>query len=75
MIQRIGKNLAAGIQKDAKGRFEMLMNDSELSQSELARRIEVSPNTVSNWATGKTKVPGAVLAYLTLLVRVKGALD
>jgi transcriptional regulator with XRE-family HTH domain len=38
-----------------------------LRQTELARLIEVSPRTVSLWATGETAVPGPVAAYLRVL--------
>jgi DNA-binding transcriptional regulator YiaG len=37
----------------------------------LANRIDVYPSTVSTWTTGKTKTPGAVIAYLELLATIK----
>lgn len=40
------------------------------SGAELGRRVGVHPNTVSQWATGKARVPGAVAAYLRLAVEV-----
>lgn len=42
-----------------------------MSAAELANRVAVSANTVSNWRTGKIKPPGAVMAYLKLYVQVK----
>jgi hypothetical protein len=45
------------------------------SQAELARRVDVHVNTVSKWMTGKSRVPGAVLAYVRLSIKVKGLLD
>lgn len=38
-----------------------------LRQAELARLLDVSPRTVSVWATGDMPVPGPVAAYLGLL--------
>lgn len=38
-----------------------------LKQSELARLLDVSPRTVSQWATGSQPLPGAVAGYLRLL--------
>lgn len=38
-----------------------------LRQSELARLIEVSPRTVSLWATGEIAIPGPAAAYLRVL--------
>lgn len=45
--------------------------------AELARRVDVHPNTVSHWLQGHAKggVPGAVMAYLRLYVRVRQLLD
>lgn len=45
------------------------------SQAELARRLYVHPNTVTGWATGRTKVPGPVVAYLGLAVKAKEMLN
>ncbi len=38
-----------------------------LKQTELARLLDVSPRTVSLWATGESALPGPVLAYLRVL--------
>jgi transcriptional regulator with XRE-family HTH domain len=38
-----------------------------IRQAELARLIEVSPRTVSLWATGASPLPGPVAAYLRVL--------
>lgn len=45
------------------------------SQAEFADRIGVHPNTVSKWMTGKTEVPGPVVAYVVLAAKVKGLLS
>ena len=52
-----------------------LLAASGLSGVELARRLDVSPNTVSNWNAKRAEPPGAVLAYLDLYVRVKHLLE
>lgn len=38
-----------------------------LKQTQLAKLLEVSPRTVSLWATGEVALPGPVRAYLRLL--------
>jgi hypothetical protein len=52
------------------GDFGALLRQSGLSQTDLARRIAAHPNTVSRWLRGERTVPGAVLAYLSLYIRV-----
>ncbi len=47
------------------------MKASGLSGAELARRIDVHPNTVTGWTLERHKAPGAVLAYLKLLADVR----
>lgn len=49
-----------------------VMASLDWSNAELARRVEVHPNTVSKWITGETRVPGGVRAYLGLLIAVRG---
>ncbi|MCB1519714.1 MAG: helix-turn-helix domain-containing protein [Hyphomicrobiaceae bacterium] len=44
-----------------------------LKQSEFARLIEVSPRTVSFWATGESSLPGPVAAYLRVLAMLPPA--
>ena len=39
--------------------------------SDLARRLQVHPNAVSKWRTGKVAVPGYAKAYLELASAVK----
>ena len=41
------------------------------SQVKLARKLQLDPNTVSRWITGRTPVPGFVLEYLGTLRAVK----
>jgi DNA-binding transcriptional regulator YiaG len=47
------------------------MADCDMTGAELARRVDVFPSTVSAWVNARTDVPGAVLAYLTLLSKVR----
>lgn len=54
-------------------RYLDLMGKTGLSGAELARRVRVSENTASHWRTGKTEVPGAVIAYLELLATIRKA--
>jgi transcriptional regulator with XRE-family HTH domain len=42
-----------------------------LKQSEFAKLLDVSPRTVSLWATGEVALPGPVRAYLRLLQRAE----
>jgi hypothetical protein len=42
-----------------------------LKQSEFAKLLDVSPRTVSLWATGDVALPGPVRAYLRLLQRAE----
>lgn len=43
-----------------------------LRQAELAKLLDVSPRTVSLWATGECAVPGPVSAYLRVLLAAGG---
>ena len=52
-------------------RFTCDDRDCRMTGSELARRCRVHENTVTNWRTGRSPVPGAVFAYLELLAKVK----
>jgi len=53
--------------------FRSLMGAVGLSGADLARRIDVSENTVSGWMVAHHEPPGAVLAYLRLLRDVRAA--
>ena len=46
-----------------------------LKQAEFARLIEMSPRSVSLWATGESAIPGAVAAYLRVLQRLPAHLQ
>lgn len=39
--------------------------------ADLARKLDVHPNAVSKWRTGKSPVPGYAAAYLKLALAVK----
>ncbi len=41
------------------------------NQAKLARKLQVDPNTVSRWVTGRSPVPAFVLEYLGALKAVK----
>ncbi len=43
--------------------------------TDLARRLELNPATVSSWRTGRRRVPGYALAYLELAVKLTNALE
>lgn len=45
--------------------------DLDWTGAELGRRIDVDSHTVSAWRTDKRPVPGAVAAYLDLLIKVR----
>jgi len=47
--------------------FKARLERLGLRQSELARLVDVSARTVSQWARGGVSVPGTVLAYLRVL--------
>jgi transcriptional regulator with XRE-family HTH domain len=53
-------------------KIKVLMDECGITGAELARRIDVFPSTVSAWVGGKP-VPGAVIAYLELLTKVRSA--
>ncbi len=44
-----------------------ILDQAGLKQAELARLLDVSPRTVSLWATGDTALPGPVAAYLRVM--------
>lgn len=45
-------------------RFKELLDRIGIKQSELARELEIPPNTVSRWATGRQTPFKVVWAYL-----------
>ena len=63
-------NIASG-QHARSTKLKALMADCDMTGAELARRVDVFPSTVSAWVNARTDVPGAVLAYLTLLSKVR----
>jgi DNA-binding transcriptional regulator YiaG len=50
--------------------LEKLRHRMRLTQTELAVCLEVGQATVSRWETGARPVPGLVVKYLKLLLRV-----
>jgi plasmid maintenance system antidote protein VapI len=44
------------------------------SQTQLAERISVHPNTISRWTTGKAEITGPARAYVDLAMKVKALL-
>lgn len=47
--------------------LKSILDQLGLKQAELARLLDVSPRTVSLWATGETALPGPVAAYLRVV--------
>ena len=52
-------------------RFLQILEDLGWSQAKLARKLQLDPNTVSRWVTGRTPVPTWALEYLTALKAIK----
>lgn len=52
--------------------FESLLLRAGFTKRELARRLGVHPNTVSNWGGSP---PQYAYVYLDLVIRVRGLLD
>jgi transcriptional regulator with XRE-family HTH domain len=50
-----------------RGHLRAVLERLGLRQAELAKLLDVSPRTVSIWATGEAPLPGPVAAYLGLL--------
>jgi len=65
------KSLKQGCAPHSVSRFPGLLGETGLTGAELAKRVDVHPNTVSQWKTGAVEPPGAVIAYLDLLAKVK----
>jgi len=47
--------------------FKSALIDLGLSQARFAQRLGVRPSTVSEWVSGKTKVPGYAIYAVKLL--------
>ena len=54
--------------------FGLLIAACGMTQSELAKRLGIHPNTVTNWAKGKP-MPGPAVAYMRLYAKVKDLLN
>lgn len=48
-----------------------LLTEIGWSQRELGRRVIMPKSTVGRWATGRSRVPTPVLAYLRVMVRLR----
>ncbi len=44
--------------------FRKILASFKISQVECAERLQVTPRSVNQWATGKRKVPGPVWAWI-----------
>lgn len=53
--------------------LRLALDEMGMSQVELARRVKSRADTVSRWMNRRAKVPGAVMAYIRLLKRVRRA--
>jgi hypothetical protein len=58
----------SSIQRSSAMALKEVLERLGLKQTEFARLVQVSPRTVSLWATGESPMPGPVLAYLRVLV-------
>ncbi len=47
--------------------LKSILKQLGLKQAELAKLLDVTPRTVSQWATGETAIPGPVRGYLRVL--------
>ena len=48
-----------------------MMHELGWTQAELSKRVETHRNVVSRWMNGHTRVPGAVIAFLKLTVKLR----
>ena len=55
--------------------FRQALKQLGLSQSEAARRLYVSVNTVQRWVSGQRRIPGPAIACLEAWKRERRALD
>lgn len=62
---------APGLYHNSAKQLRRALADCRITGAELGRRIDVHANTVTAWTSGKRPVPGAVMAYLDLLAKVK----
>lgn len=49
--------------------FRATLTALNLSQARLGRLLKVNKDTPTNWATGRSEIPGAVALLLELLAR------
>lgn len=52
-----------------------LLKRAGMTQKELAKLCEVSPETVSRWMTGRSATPRIVVRHLTLMVNARSLGD
>lgn len=69
-----GKPLTSTAHSTRRDRLTALLTDTGMSNTDFARIMDVHANTVTNWTTGKSEVPGPVDAYVRLRVNVGRAL-
>ena len=55
--------------------FTDLLGLTGWDRAELARRVDVTRSTVSDWALGYRRMPGAVRAYMRLAAQVRSLAD
>jgi DNA-binding transcriptional regulator YiaG len=66
----VGINARPDIATRLADELKDLMDACGISSAELARRMDVYPNTVTGWTSGKHPVPGSVRAYMRLLNKI-----
>lgn len=71
MVEFRGVRTESKVLIQGSARLGRLMLHCKMTGAELARRVDVHENTVGNWRNGRAAIPGAVFAYLELLVAVR----
>jgi hypothetical protein len=71
LLQRISADHTRALISQDVARLLGLLESINWSQAQLARKLQLDPNTVSRWITARTPVPNWVLEYLSALQAVK----
>lgn len=51
--------------------FRDLLRETGMTQAELARRVDYTPNAINMMHSGKTPPNGAVMAYLNMFIKLE----
>ena len=63
------------ITPEALTRFNAALDELQWTDSGFARRLRVTPQTISSWRIGETQLPDYAFAYLELAVSMKRAFE